>query len=59
MEIKKQKKSNILPLKKKQKCPSCKKIAKEPFMPFCSKKCANLDLMKWLNDEYQLNIKTD
>ena len=59
MEIKKEKRSKILPLGKKTKCPLCKKIAVEPFIPFCSKKCANLDLMKWLSDEYELNTKTD
>ena len=56
MEIKKNNKSNILSLNKKQKCPTCKKVAKEPFIPFCSKKCADLDLMKWLTDEHQINI---
>ena len=51
------KKNNIIQLKKKKsKCPSCKKIPKEPFSPFCSKKCAELDLMKWLSDEHQTNI---
>ena len=51
------KKKNIFPIKKnKGKCPTCKKIAKEPFGPFCSKKCAELDLMKWLSDEHQINI---
>ena len=59
MEIKKKNKDNIISLNKKSKCPTCNKFAKEPFLPFCSKKCASLDLMKWLNDEYQLNIKTD
>jgi|TARA_B100001029_G_C15041703_1_gene444121 endogenous inhibitor of DNA gyrase (YacG/DUF329 family) len=59
MEINKQNKTNILPLKKKPKCPTCKKVAREPFIPFCSKKCASLDLMKWLNDEYQSNLKID
>ena len=50
-------KNNLLRLKKKKsKCPNCKKISKEPFSPFCSKKCAELDLMKWLNDEHQINI---
>ena len=56
MEIKKQKKNNILSIKKKIKCPSCKKMAKEPFFPFCSSLCADLDLMKWLKDEHQLSI---
>ena len=53
------KKNNIITLKKKSKCPTCKKVSKEPFIPFCSKKCANLDLMKWLTDEHGLQIKSD
>ena len=59
MEIKKKNKNNILPIKKKIKCPICKKNAIEPYIPFCSKKCASIDLMKWLNDEYQADFKTD
>ena len=59
MEIKKSKKNNIIPLKKKSKFPTCKKVSKEPFIPFCSKKCASLDLMKWLTDEHGLQIKSD
>ena len=55
MEI--DKKSNLVKLKKKKsKCPTCKKISKDPFTPFCSKKCAELDLMKWLTDEHQINL---
>jgi len=51
------KKNNIVSLKKKKsKCPTCKKISKDPFTPFCSKKCAELDLMKWLTDEHQINL---
>ena len=51
MEINKRSKTNVIPLKKKKiKCPSCKKIASEPFTPFCSKECADIDLMKWLSD---------
>ena len=51
------KKSNLVNLKKKKsKCQTCKKISKDPFTPFCSKKCAELDLMKWLTDEHQINL---
>jgi uncharacterized protein len=51
------KKNNIIKLKNKNsKCPTCKKGTREPFSPFCSKKCAELDLMKWLSDEHQLKI---
>ena len=56
MEVKKSNNNKIISLKKKSKCPTCKKISKEPFIPFCSKKCAELDLMKWLNDEHEINI---
>ena len=58
MEIKKLR-GNVLPLTKKIKCPNCKNVAKEPFVPFCSKKCASIDLMKWLTDEHGLEIKSD
>ena len=55
MEVKK--KNNLVQLRKrKSKCPTCKKNSKEPFSPFCSKKCAELDLMKWLTDEHKINI---
>ncbi|PPR50378.1 MAG: DNA gyrase inhibitor YacG [Alphaproteobacteria bacterium MarineAlpha5_Bin5] len=59
MEIKKKLKKNIFQLKSKAKCPTCKKKQKEPFVPFCSKKCAELDLMKWLSDEHQMHMKNN
>ncbi len=59
MEIKSQNKNKTRTINKKFKCPTCKKVAKQPFIPFCSKKCSSLDLMKWLNDEYQSNLKFD
>ena len=59
MEIVNKNKNKVLALRKKTKCPNCKKIAIEPFIPFCSKKCASIDLMKWLTDEHQANIKID
>ncbi|MDC2992203.1 DNA gyrase inhibitor YacG [Pelagibacteraceae bacterium] len=59
MEVKNSSNNKILSLNKRSQCPNCKKIAKEPFIPFCSKKCASIDLMKWLTDEHQINIKID
>ena len=35
---------------KKIRCPTCKKVALKLFFPFCSKKCGDIDLMKWLSD---------
>ena len=59
MEIKKSK-NNVIPLmKKKFFCPTCKKSSLYPFAPFCSKKCADKDLMKWLSEEQYVNLKTE
>tara|TARA_B100000686_G_C16047496_1_gene598332 strand:- start:20 stop:199 length:180 start_codon:yes stop_codon:yes gene_type:complete len=59
MEIKKESKNNIIQInKKKFKCPTCKKNSKDPFIPFCSKKCSDIDLMKWLTDEYKTNLES-
>jgi len=36
------------------KCPECGKETMKEFRPFCSKRCADLDLGKWFNESYQL-----
>jgi len=60
MEITKKKINKVLPIRKKiPKCPSCKKKSSEIFTPFCSKKCADIDLMQWLSDEQSINLKID
>ena len=59
MEIKKftkNKNNKIIKLKKNIKCPTCKKASLDPFTPFCSKKCSDIDLMKWLSDENYINL---
>lgn len=33
-------------------CPICKKDPKPEYRPFCSKRCANIDLGKWLSGDY-------
>ncbi|MBL4810837.1 MAG: DNA gyrase inhibitor YacG [Rhodobacteraceae bacterium] len=33
-------------------CPMCKKLADINYRPFCSRRCADLDLAKWLNGSY-------
>ena len=33
-------------------CPLCRKPADPKFRPFCSKRCADLDLRKWLVEGY-------
>ena len=33
-------------------CPICGKSAQESYYPFCSKRCADIDLYHWLNGNY-------
>lgn len=35
-------------------CPMCEKASVAAFRPFCSKRCADLDLAKWLNGTYAI-----
>ncbi len=35
-----------------KKCPICGKEAIEEYKPFCSKKCADIDLGRWLKGTY-------
>lgn len=37
------------------KCAICKKKdAAEAYLPFCSKRCADIDLGRWLNGSYAI-----
>ena len=33
-------------------CPICGKAPAEAYMPFCSKRCADVDLHRWLGGVY-------
>ncbi len=35
-------------------CPLCGKPATEAARPFCSKRCADLDLQRWLTGRYAI-----
>jgi len=37
-----------------RKCPICAKPATERFRPFCSKRCADVDLHRWLSGRYAI-----
>jgi endogenous inhibitor of DNA gyrase (YacG/DUF329 family) len=36
------------------RCPMCKKRATLDYRPFCSKRCADLDLAKWIGGSYAI-----
>ena len=35
-------------------CPICGKPAVPDFLPFCSKRCADIDLHRWLSGAYAI-----
>ena len=40
-------------------CPICGKPVEEAFSPFCSKRCADIDLNRWLSGVYSVPVKED
>ena len=43
--------------RKKAKCPICGKPQAKEFLPFCSARCRDIDLHRWLGEGYR--IETD
>ena len=40
-------------------CPHCGKPAAEQFRPFCSARCRDVDLNRWLSGAYAIPAKDD
>lgn len=39
---------------KKSKCPICDRVSDAQYRPFCSKRCADVDLARWLSGSYAI-----
>ncbi len=37
-------------------CPICKKPNDPAYRPFCSRRCADVDLGKWLTESYAIPV---
>ena len=60
MEIINSSSNKIIKLKnRKSRCPTCKKYSLPPLAPFCSKKCSDKDLIKWLLDENSIEFNSN
>ncbi len=46
--------SDPIPLRRSGRCPICGKPTVQEFRPFCSKRCADIDLNRWLSDVYSI-----
>lgn len=41
------------------KCPICGKPAEAAYRPFCSRRCADVDLSRWLKGAYAIPAAED
>ena len=41
------------------KCPICGRPSDPAVRPFCSKRCADVDLQRWLSDRYAMPGRED
>ncbi len=41
---------------KPQRCPMCGQPTDDSFRPFCSARCKQLDLGRWLNESYRVPV---
>ena len=42
-----------------RKCPMCGRPAAADFRPFCSRRCGDLDLQRWLSGRYAIPATDD
>ena len=49
----------VIPLRPPRACPICGKPAARAVYPFCSKRCADTDLNRWLSGSYAIPAVED
>jgi endogenous inhibitor of DNA gyrase (YacG/DUF329 family) len=43
-----------MPAPAKAVCPICRRPTEPRFRPFCSERCANIDLGRWFGESYRI-----
>ena len=51
--------SKVTPLRPKRPCPECGKPSARETYPFCSKRCKDIDLNRWLKGAYVITARDD
>ena len=47
---------NVEPLRKSRPCPECGRPSVRASYPFCSERCRNVDLNRWLTGSYAIPV---
>jgi endogenous inhibitor of DNA gyrase (YacG/DUF329 family) len=51
--------AKVTPLRPKRPCPECGRPSARDTYPFCSKRCKDVDLNRWLNGAYVIPARDD
>lgn len=51
--------AKVEPLRKSRPCPECGKQSAREHYPFCSDRCRNIDLNRWLSGSYAIPVADD
>ncbi len=51
--------NNVTPFRKSILCPNCNSKSARQTYPFCSKRCADVDLARWFNGAYSIAEPND
>lgn len=51
--------AKVEPLRKAMPCPECGKPSHREHYPFCSNRCREVDLSRWLNGSYAIPVGED
>ncbi len=51
--------AKLVPLRQRRECPICGKKATQAGYPFCSVRCADIDLDHWLSGRYRVAGSVD
>ena len=49
----------VAPLRPKRPCPECGKPSTREAYPFCSTRCKEVDLNRWLSGSYAIPVRND
>ena len=50
---------NVIPLRPSRPCPICGKASVAGYYPFCSARCADIDLNRWLSGAYVIPAREE
>ncbi len=51
--------AKVTPLRPKRPCPECGRPSARESYPFCSTRCKNIDLNRWLSGGYAIPVRDD